>query len=561
MLRIKESYYGTLLFGLCLLSFFPFLGAVHLFDWDEINFAESAREMIETGDFFTVRIGYEPFWEKPPLFFWLQTASMKIFGINEFAARFPNAIFGVLTVMLLFYSGTRMANRSFGFTWAFLFLVSFLPFLYFKSGIIDPVFNFFIYLSMLLLVDGIRNGRPLRISRAFLAGAVNGLAILTKGPVAFLLILLTFIIVWMLQRGKKNISPAPAVLFILGAILTSSLWYLPELFQNGWWFLKKFIVYQAELFTKPIAGHQQPFYYHFVVVLIGCFPMSVLALPAIFRKKNSPDVFPESLSFTTDGLRMVKKWNLVLLGVVLILFSIVTTKIVHYSSMAYLPLSFLAAWYLHGQLQRHHTIPKSVTAVLLFLGIIFSLIFIAVPLLAIRKEWLLPLFKDPFAVASFSQKVHWSGWEPLIGVLFLAALLLWLFLNRRREAWKGIFLYGLLSLFVLNVYLRVVVPKIESYSQGSIIHFYKSIQGQDVYVVPVGFKSYAHYFYFRQPMQPSAPAGPDKKEWLTHGPADKPVYLIFLNTFKHFADYPHLTWVQDTGGYKIFRRERQAGGR
>ncbi|MEZ7931449.1 MAG: hypothetical protein QMC21_08000 [Flavobacteriales bacterium] len=67
------------LIGIGILFFFPFLGHVHLFDWDEINFAESAREMIETGDFFRVKINYEPFWEKPPFFFWLQVISMKLF--------------------------------------------------------------------------------------------------------------------------------------------------------------------------------------------------------------------------------------------------------------------------------------------------------------------------------------------------------------------------------------------------------------------------------------------------------------------------------------------------
>ncbi len=66
--------------------FLPGLGIVHLFDWDEINFAESAREMIVTGDYLTVQINFEPFWEKPPLFIWMQVLSMKIFGINEFAA-------------------------------------------------------------------------------------------------------------------------------------------------------------------------------------------------------------------------------------------------------------------------------------------------------------------------------------------------------------------------------------------------------------------------------------------------------------------------------------------
>ena len=50
------------------LLFVPFLGKVHLFDWDEINFAESAREMIVTGNYSRVMIDYQPFWEKPPLF-------------------------------------------------------------------------------------------------------------------------------------------------------------------------------------------------------------------------------------------------------------------------------------------------------------------------------------------------------------------------------------------------------------------------------------------------------------------------------------------------------------
>ena len=58
------------------------IGKVHLFDWDEINFAESAREMIVTNDFLTVQVDFKPFWEKPPFFIWLQVFSMKIFGVN-----------------------------------------------------------------------------------------------------------------------------------------------------------------------------------------------------------------------------------------------------------------------------------------------------------------------------------------------------------------------------------------------------------------------------------------------------------------------------------------------
>jgi 4-amino-4-deoxy-L-arabinose transferase-like glycosyltransferase len=68
-----------LLITCAVLLFFPFLGAVHLFDWDEINFAECSREMLATGDYLRVYIDFQPFWEKPPLFFWMQSAAMKIF--------------------------------------------------------------------------------------------------------------------------------------------------------------------------------------------------------------------------------------------------------------------------------------------------------------------------------------------------------------------------------------------------------------------------------------------------------------------------------------------------
>ena len=54
------------------LFFIPFLGGVHLFDWDEINFAEISREMILSGDYLRVAINFEPFYQKPPLFFWFQ---------------------------------------------------------------------------------------------------------------------------------------------------------------------------------------------------------------------------------------------------------------------------------------------------------------------------------------------------------------------------------------------------------------------------------------------------------------------------------------------------------
>ena len=68
-----------------MLLFVPGLGAVHLFDWDEINFAEISREMLLLDDFSRVHVDFRPFWEKPPLFFWMQVGAMELFGVGEFA--------------------------------------------------------------------------------------------------------------------------------------------------------------------------------------------------------------------------------------------------------------------------------------------------------------------------------------------------------------------------------------------------------------------------------------------------------------------------------------------
>ena len=93
-----------------IMLFVPFLGTTHLFDWDEINFAEASREMLVTGNYAIPQIGFEPFWEKPPLFFWLQVICMKTFGVNEFASRLPNAVCGILTLILLYRLGKKISE-------------------------------------------------------------------------------------------------------------------------------------------------------------------------------------------------------------------------------------------------------------------------------------------------------------------------------------------------------------------------------------------------------------------------------------------------------------------
>ena len=545
---MNRKIYPLIIVISAIFFFIPFLGSVHLFDWDEINFAESAREMIVTGNFSRVQIDFHPFWEKPPLFFWMQALSMKLFGINEFAARFPNAVIGILTLLTLYFIGKKLYDEKFGLIWALAYLGSFLPHIYFKSGIIDPFFNFFIFLSVIFLAKSIRdNGENKGLKYAFLAGISIGLATLTKGPVGLLIAGISVLVYWATMKFQRISSWKNILLFSISCLIITSLWFVPEMINNGFWFIREFLKYQADLFLKPVAGHSGPIYYHFLVVLLGCFPISVLALPVFFRKDAG----------SGDKGKYFLRWMLILFWVVMILFSVVKTKIVHYSSLAYFPLSYFAAYYVYELVNGRNTFKKYVVWILLVTGTIFSIILIGLPLIGRYKDLITPYIKDEFAVACLNSPVKWNGYEFLIGAVYLVLIIVIIFMIKQRQFFRGIIILFYATAFCIFFYLITVVPKIEGYSQAPAINFYKSISGQDVYVTTVGFYSYAPYFYFRK--MPGGNIESSNKEWLLNGEIDKPVYIVAKSTSKVLFDkHPDCRFIKQEGGFLFYYRTPQS---
>jgi hypothetical protein len=313
--------------------------------------------------------------------------------------------------------------------------------------------------------------------------------------------------------------------------------------HNGFWFIKEFIKYQADLFLKPGAGHSGPIYYHFLVVFLGCFPISVLALPMIFRKRS--DLQDERTHF--------HKWMLILFWVVMILFTIVKTKIVHYSSLAYFPLSFLAASYIYEVVNNREEFRKYMFWILSITGTIFSLILIGLPLVVKFKNLIIPYIKDNFAVACLNTPVKWNGYEFLIGAVYLLVLFAALIMMRRKLFFKGILTLFYATAFCIFFYLKAVVPKIERYSQGPAINFFQSISGQDVYANTIGYWSYANYFYFQK--MPGGNAESSDKDWLLNGKIDKPVYMVAKSTSKDFFDkHPDCKFIGQEGGFLFYFR-------
>jgi len=479
-----SKYINLIIILTASLLFIPFLGNVHLFDWDEINFAESAREMIITGDYLNVRINYELFWEKPPLFIWMQVLSMKIFGINAFAARFPNAIAGIVTLPVLFNIGKKHFNIKFGLIWVFAYAGSVLPHFYFKSGIIDPWFNLFIFLGIYYfiryLIEDKRHTKFVFISAVFI-----GLGTLTKGPVALLVFLLTGFIYLIINRFKMRISFVDIVLYIITFAFVGGFWFLLQILNGNYDILYDFVIYQIRLFNTQDAGHGGFFGYHFVILLFGVFPASIFALKAFGKDKyDNPDQ------------KDLKQWMMIFFWVVLILFTIVKTKIVHYSSSAYFPLTFLAAYAISKTESGSYRKSKLITGVLLFFtGIYASAIFI-MQYIGQNSNKIIEsgLIKDDFAIGNLQAQTSFSGFEFLLGVFLIVGIISCLIFIKRSYFLKIISVFTV-SIIFTNLTLIVIVPEVEKISQKAAIEFYISKKHENPDFKMYGMKSYAHYFY------------------------------------------------------------------
>jgi len=105
------------------------------------------------------------------------------------------------------------------------------------------------------------------------------------------------------------------------------------------------------------------------------------------------------------------------------------------------------------------------------------------------------------------------------------------------------------------LYTRLVVPKIELYTQSAAIKFYQSLQGKDVYVNTLGFKSYAQLYYFNKPTIINKLSYDE--QWLLTGPIDKDAYFVskIQDKKEYLQKYPLLKEIKEENGFVFFIRK------
>jgi 4-amino-4-deoxy-L-arabinose transferase-like glycosyltransferase len=300
-----------------------------LVDRDEPRFAEASREMLQRGDYVVPFFNNAYRFDKPPLIYWCQVASMKLFGENEFAARFPSAVAAALIAVLIFGFGTRVAGSAVGLKAAIVFTTSLQVLVHAKLAVADMAMVCFVTAGFW---SGWELSRPPEQNNQkqnrlwwwifYLSLAIGFLA---KGPVAWLPLLAPIQAAWKRDGSWRQFKPVTGILIMFAVI---AIWAIPALLQTNGDFLRigigKHIIQRS---VAPMEGHglhgalgylvMLPLY--FLTVFASFFPWSFF-LPRLISSK-----------FRADARGEIDNYLLLGIAATFILFTLVSTKLPHYT--------------------------------------------------------------------------------------------------------------------------------------------------------------------------------------------------------------------------------------
>jgi 4-amino-4-deoxy-L-arabinose transferase-like glycosyltransferase len=360
------------LFAGCLLFHLAGTWSLPLIDRDEPRFAEAAREMRERTDFIVPYFNNQFRFDKPPLTYWFQVASYRVFGENDFAARFPTAVAAALVALILFGWGKRVQNEKVGWWAAIIFTLSLWTFIQGKAATADMWLVLFVTLAHWAAWELLKANIEHRTSNIehrtvfwWIFYISLSFAFLAKGPIGWTPLLTVAIV----QRFHRPEHFAARFKFVRGLLLMLALvclWGIPALVRtHGEFFRVGIGKHVVERSVATMEGHGAssvwmylallPFY--FVTVFASFFPWSI-KLPALWKSlrahRDSTDQF-------------LLAGTLIIFGI----FTLVQTKLPHYTLPAFPLLALLAARRV-DLLKLSRVLPIATAAVYLVIALLVS---------------------------------------------------------------------------------------------------------------------------------------------------------------------------------------------
>ena len=268
--------------------FFHNIGNYPLMDVDETRYVAIAREMFHSKDFLSLYLNGDYFFEKPPLYFWGECISFWFWGvINEFSARFPVALYGMLTCFLLYFTGKKLVSRNFGTISALILATSMEFVILAKFAILDIVLATCVGFSIIFGFWTYFCKEENKKYFWWLFYIFSGLAVMAKGIPGFVLPFGTmFFVSIMSKRFKEIFKP---VYFLVGFLLFFSItvpWHAIMLNMHDPRFFDEYIVvhHLQRFMNSEYVGRDQPFIFMFLTFLWGILPWTFSAIAAAFCK-------------------------------------------------------------------------------------------------------------------------------------------------------------------------------------------------------------------------------------------------------------------------------------
>lgn len=293
------------------LAFFWNLGSFNLLDETEPLFAEAARQMLVRGDWITPYFNEQTRFDKPPLIYWLIASAYRLFGVNEWGARFPSALSAFLLICFGFYTlyfyikKTKKSSPDYQdktllfhpLPWLGAELMAFNAEMiaWGRIGVSDMLLTACLCSALLAFFLGYASREDRTLTFKILSFELSNqnfkisdvwylafyilvaLAVLTKGPVGIVLpvLIIGVFLIYLKQGGivLKEMRPRRGTLIFLAITLP---WYILVTLINGEDFINSFFGYHnLERFTQVVNNHSAPWYFYFIVVLVGFAPFSV----------------------------------------------------------------------------------------------------------------------------------------------------------------------------------------------------------------------------------------------------------------------------------------------
>jgi len=264
---------------LAAVTFFTGLGRGAISDSDEAFYADSAREMVASGDWVTPYYNYEPRFQKPVLYYWLTAAASLVIGENEMAARLWAAMAGLGLVLVTAAAGRRWYDESTALLAGAIVATNFGYFSIGRMALPDLPLAFCISLAIwAALVATLEQERSPR-KFVLLAALALGLGFLTKGPVGLIIPAIVIVPLLMIERRSIALTPSDIVLGFIVMVAVALPWYVVMWFRHGNEYLQGFFIGDNfERFATDRFNEPRPWWFYFPIVAGGLLPWTPLAL-------------------------------------------------------------------------------------------------------------------------------------------------------------------------------------------------------------------------------------------------------------------------------------------